>query len=370
MTKKLFMKIVEVIPKLVSGGAEKFVIDLSNELCRQGHDVTLVSLYDTDQSCILESALLKNIKKVSLHKHLGLDWKCMLALLQFIRRERPDVVHVHVGAIRYVMPALVWMRKISFFATIHSEPVREAFSKLGLYLRKILFAFKRMTPVVISDRFVDTFEKLYHRTPCVIYNGAVEYNKEFSEELKQYRENVDFLFVHVGRIQKVKNQLILVKTFSRLIDEGCKVRLLIIGRVEDCELLSQLSMYFNDNILYLGEKTDVRSYMKVSDALCMTSTVEGMPISIIEGMSVGCVPLVTPAGGCVDMINQGVDGLLSPDFDEESYYQLLRQYMKYGQEKRYSMSQSALKKYQDCYSMQICAKNYLLAFNLSCYKTK
>lgn len=368
MTKKLLMKIVEVIPKLISGGAEKFVIDLSNELYCQGHDVTLVSLYDTDQSCVLESALLKNIKKISLRKHLGLDWKCMLALLQFIRGERPDVVHVHVGAIRYVVPTLVWMRKTSFFATIHNEPAYEAYSKMGLCVRKFLFAFKRMTPVVISDSFVDTFEKLYHRTPVMIYNGAEEYDKEVSEEMKQYRENVDFLFVHVGRIQKAKNQLILVKTFSRLIEEGCKVRLLIIGRVEDCELLSQLSMYFNDNILYLGEKTDVRSYMKVSDALCMTSTVEGMPISVIEGMSVGCVPLVTPAGGCVDMIDHDVDGMLSPDFGEESYYQLLQRYMGCDREKRNRMSQSAIRKYQDCYSIKKCAENYLSAFELSCHK--
>ncbi|MBR0503137.1 MAG: glycosyltransferase family 4 protein [Paludibacteraceae bacterium] len=357
------MKIVEVIPKLISGGAEKFVVDLSNELYRQGHDVTLVSLYDTDQSCILESALLKNIKKVSLHKHLGLDWKCMLALLQFIRRERPDVVHVHIGAIRYVMLPLVWMRKTSFFATIHNEPAYEAFSKMDLYIKKFLFAFKRMAPVVISDSFVDTFEKIYHRTPVMIYNGAVEYDKEVSEEIKQYRENVDFLFVHVGRIQKVKNQLVLVKAFSRLIEEGCKVRLLILGRVEDNELLPPLSKYFNDNILYLGEKTDVRSYMKVSDALCMTSIVEGMPISIIEGMSVGCVPLVTPAGGCVDMIDQGVNGMFSSDFTEESYYQLLQQYMEFDRERRNNMSQSAIKKYQDCYSMKICAENYLSAFN-------
>ena len=363
------MKIVEVIPKLISGGAEKFVIDLSNELYRQGHDVTLVSLYDTDQSCILESALSENVKKIFLHKHLGFDWKCMWTLFQFIRRKHPDVVHVHVGAIRYVMPALVWMRKTSFFATIHNEPAYEAFSKVGLYIRKILFAFKRMTPVVISDLFVDTFVKLYHRTPVMIYNGAVEYDKEVSDEMRQYGENVDFLFAHVGRVQKAKNQLALVKNFSRLIEEGRKVRLLIIGRVEEPDLFSQLSKYFNDNILYLGEKTDVRSYMKISDALCMTSTVEGMPISVIEGMSVGCVPLVTPAGGCVDMIDQDVDGLLSPDFGEESYYQLLQQYMGYDQEKRNRMSQSAMRKFQDRYSMKICAENYLSAFELSRHKS-
>lgn len=38
------MKIVEIIPFLSQGGAQRFVVDLSNKLVDDGHDVTIVSL--------------------------------------------------------------------------------------------------------------------------------------------------------------------------------------------------------------------------------------------------------------------------------------------------------------------------------------
>ena len=38
------MKIIQLIYSLCSGGAEKFVVDLSNQLALMGHDVTLCML--------------------------------------------------------------------------------------------------------------------------------------------------------------------------------------------------------------------------------------------------------------------------------------------------------------------------------------
>ena len=40
------MKIIQIIYSLSSGGAEKFVVDLSNQLAKMGHDVTLCMLRD------------------------------------------------------------------------------------------------------------------------------------------------------------------------------------------------------------------------------------------------------------------------------------------------------------------------------------
>ena len=39
------MRIVEIIPQLSSGGAERFVVDLCNELSKR-HEVSLIVFYD------------------------------------------------------------------------------------------------------------------------------------------------------------------------------------------------------------------------------------------------------------------------------------------------------------------------------------
>ena len=42
------MKIIQVIPHLGSGGAERFIVDLSNELVQMGNNVILLTLYDLE----------------------------------------------------------------------------------------------------------------------------------------------------------------------------------------------------------------------------------------------------------------------------------------------------------------------------------
>lgn len=49
------MKILQIIPLLGTGGAEKFTIDLSNELANLGHEVVLVTLFDNNNNSTLES---------------------------------------------------------------------------------------------------------------------------------------------------------------------------------------------------------------------------------------------------------------------------------------------------------------------------
>ena len=43
------MRIVQFIYTLGSGGGEKFVVDLSNELCRLGHEVHLITVSEEEE---------------------------------------------------------------------------------------------------------------------------------------------------------------------------------------------------------------------------------------------------------------------------------------------------------------------------------
>ena len=60
------MKIIQIIYSLCPGGAEKFVVDLSNQLATMGHDVTLCMLRDvTDESLTFNKQFLQS--NVKLH---------------------------------------------------------------------------------------------------------------------------------------------------------------------------------------------------------------------------------------------------------------------------------------------------------------
>lgn len=43
----------------------------------------------------------------------------------------------------------------------------------------------------------------------------------------------------------------------------------------------------------------------MGDAYALCSSYEGMPISLIEAIGVGCIPVCTPVGGIVDVVHNG-----------------------------------------------------------------
>ena len=356
------MKILEVIPRLQSGGAEKFVVDFSNEFIKTGNDCTLVTMYDLDSDDILSYYINDRVKKHSLGKRSGFDLRCLFRLYRYVRDEKPDVVHAHVGAITYLILVSLLYRKCKYYATIHSEARREAGSGINKFIRFFLFQSRLVVPVTISEESEKSFFDFYGISGNMIPIGCSPYEGNCSIEVGDLRKDIEYLFIHAGRLQRVKNQLSLVRGFERLVKDGVRARLIILGRKEDICIYNELQKYFTDNIVYLGEQSDCRSYMANCDAFCLSSTMEGMPITIIEAFSVGCIPIVTPVGGCVTMIENGTNGILADDVSEEAIYKAMRHFVNLSKKDKMIMSENALNTFNEKYTISRTVNRYISLF--------
>lgn len=356
------MKILEVIPHLQSGGGEKFVVDLSNTFSALGHECTIATLYDPSEEDILRQQLSPMVATSSLSKKRGMDLGCMYRLYRYIKQHKPDVVHLHLNAITYSLFAALFYRRCKYVATIHSEASREAGVGINKYIRKFLFGLNLVTPITISLESQKSFENFYGYTAAMIPNGCGLYKAPQHNAWLKYREGVETLFVHAGRIHDVKNQLMLVKAFNRVVESGRKVRLLIAGRVADEKIYEEMKPYFSNNIVYVGEQQDVRAIMSASDGFCLTSKMEGMPITIIEAFSVGCVPIATPVGGCVNMIREAENGYLSSDVSIGAYVSALEQFIDLSEHQKVAMKEQGRTDYLTRYSIERTAKGYMKLF--------
>jgi hypothetical protein len=187
------MKILQIIPTLGSGGAEHFVVELSNELVRLGHVCHILTLYDIESSNQLINMVDNNIYVSSLHKKLGFDVSCLLKVFQYIRINSYDVVHAHVGAIKYITLASSLLNKIKFVATIHSEASREAGKSIDKWARLYMFKCKRCLPVTISEESELSFERFYKLNAHLIYNGVSKYNGMPLRDLRDNPEQIVFI---------------------------------------------------------------------------------------------------------------------------------------------------------------------------------
>ncbi|WP_129714880.1 glycosyltransferase family 4 protein [Pedobacter sp. SYP-B3415] len=328
----LRLKIVHIIGSLTRGGAERLVVDLCNELSLSGgNEIIIVSLNANAEQATFVADINPRVRYVSFNKQAGFSLRVLLNLNRWLRRERPDVVHSHLNAFEYLYPYLLTGRRAGFLHTVHNVAHEECPSRAVKALRSVFYRIGRVKPVTISQNGRMSFRSYYGLTgDQLIENGckSVAASNAGSLLREKYQSSSNTrLLLHVGRLAPEKNQEMLirvVKRFNR--EERIKCRLLIIGEVHDKALAGRLTaLAGNDEAIeFLGGRADVADFLSVADIFCLPSLYEGMPISLLEAMSAGCIPVCSPAGGMSEMIDHGFNGFLSSEITEEAYYQALR----------------------------------------------
>jgi glycosyltransferase involved in cell wall biosynthesis len=351
------MRLLEIIPSLQSAGAERLVVELSNELCRrEGVNVTILQLYPFNENDILKPLVDKKIPIYSLNKPRGLSFLCFFKLFVFVKKGKYDVVHTHTSATSYLLLSSVIYRHPVYCSTIHSEAKREAGDFVSSIVKKILYKLKLCRPVTISEKSNLSFRNYYHMDAPIIYNGIKPFKSKIDFSLN---ESYNVLrLVHIARTHPIKNQPMLYRCINRLVQDGFIVKLYHYGRFYQKEVNDELYSLKTDNIIIAGETKDPQEVLLDADALCLSSKMEGMPMTIIEAFSVGCPVISTPVGGCVNMIEDGVNGILSQSISEDDYYEALKRFAKMTTDERTLMRRNALQSF-DKYNISKTADKYL-----------
>lgn len=359
------MKIFQLIFTLSSGGAEKFVVNLSNELARRGHDVTVVTIrHDTTERYSFNKKFLSpNVKYHSMGFGQGFTLSMVRKVGKFIKEEKPDIVHCHLLSILYLATRFLSGSR-NVVHTIHSVAEKTVRNKFTKRLLKFLYRSGRVRPVTISIETEKSYRSFFSLDNSrMIINGcpqvmpSADY-EEVVKEINEIRRNGEPVFIHVARFNKLKNQQLLVNAFNALCDEKIPFKLIVIGRDFDSPEAKPLVDSACQNIHFLGEKNNVGDYLLQSDAFCMTSNYEGMPISMLEAMSVGLTPISTPVGGVPDVITDGVTGYLSAGMSVDEYCVAVKRYISSP------IDRELLKGYfSDNYSMPKCARQYEQLFD-------
>ena len=114
----------------------------------------------------------------------------------------------------------------------------------------------------------------------------------------------------------------------------------------------------------MGEIWDIPDVMNQCDGFCLPSIWEGLPIALLEAISVGCVPICSPVGGIVDVLINDFNGFLSNSSDENDYYNSMISYLECPEETIKAIKNNAKKTFAN-FEISMSAKRYEeLYFNL------
>lgn len=357
------MKIFHFNYCLTQGGAERFVVDLAN-IQSNYHDVTLFILrgITSESKGFFVREISAKVNYVNLNISPGFKPSLILRFNKILSEQKPDVVHCHLDLVNYFFPLSVkYNKRIKFVYTIHSHASVEVKSFPEKIIRRFFFKFGFVEPVAISEETKNSSE-IYYRLKNIrlIYNGRSFSGKSEAFDLVKNEvgslkpTNNTLVFCHLARYHKLKNQEMLIRAFNRIRDEGFDVILLVIGSGFEKE--SGLLSLAQKHIHFVGAKPNVMDYLFISDAFCLSSISEGMPISLIEALACGCIPVCTPVGGILNTIQNGVTGFISKSISEDDYVDILRTFIK---ERNKIDKNRLIEYYFENFSIEKCYQKYL-----------
>ena len=357
-------KIIHIIPSLSKGGAERFVVDLCNELAAYDkYEIHIISLQDNAPENTFMSELGSNVIYHCLNKKSGFDLPTLIKLTQFLLKESPFIIHTHINALEYsFLYKLVSGNKSQSYHTIHNDAFKECNIPLIRKLRRFLYKKSIVKPVTISYSSSSSFKDCYHLfNDTMIENGRVPLKKvKTYNDINLFPVSTEnaFVIVNIARITRAKNQSLLIDAIdSYNANHKKKCFLAIVGSIVEPEYYEKLKIKQNKYIFFTGPRSDIAEILSTADAFALSSVYEGMPISLIEAFSVGCIPICTPVGGITEMISHGKTGFLSDDLTLKSYRKAIVECLETVD--RTKIQEACMKEFNNKYHIAISGKKYI-----------
>lgn len=168
----------------------------------------------------------------------------------------------------------------------------------------------------IKDSILENNSNIIEKSKIkVLYNGIdVEaYNLSESEKLYQ-KENKELIIGNAGRLVEQKGQKYLIDLAVKLKEQGIKFKIVIAGTGP---FLDELKHYtktqgVENDIVFLGFVSNIKSFMESIDIFVFPSLFEGSANTILEAMFFGKPVITHDVSSMPELIKDGINGYLIP----------------------------------------------------------
>ena len=290
--------IFQVIPTLQLGGAERFVIELSDRLSDRGFRVKLLVLFD--RGPLWDEVRSRNIswsQIVSSHASSRLDVMRSLQKRFFCEEDlrRPAIVHTHLFGSDFWTAVAVETRMLfghrdhthpSLISTVHNIDHEDG------TLRRLArrWAMRRFDHVVgvSEDAMHYAVSDLGVSSDRASWIDGMNVLSSRSGVVSRFHETPRFL--SIGRLVEQKGFATALKALSKI---TLPWEYTIVGEGELERSLKELaeSLGIASRVHFIGAQSDIRPHLESADVLLMPSKWEGLGMVALEAISYG-VPVL------------------------------------------------------------------------------
>jgi glycosyltransferase involved in cell wall biosynthesis len=317
------MKIAHVLTRGdVLGGAQSHVRELSLELRRLGHEVTVITGAPgifTDQ---LRQAEIPWVPVRSLVRPLRphRDLAAFVELWSVLRQLTPDLVCAHTAKAGSLGRAVARLQNIPSVFTPHGWSMfdRSSLKWNPLFGWAEYLAGRLGTRVINVCEFERQFAQQWRVCPAnkleVVHNGIAEI------PLTRVRpiDTQPPLIVMVARFASQKDHATLLQALSRLLCMEWSLLLVGTGELEPQVTAQIAALGLSDRVRILPAESNVGPLLMEAQIFVLSTHFEALPISILEAMRAGLPVVATDVGGISESVREGETGLLTPHRDVDA----------------------------------------------------
>ena len=296
------MRVMIVTGSMKRGGAERVVSIVSNYYAGLGWDVCLVRCLFSE----IEYELDKRIRTMDISNASAnqmLDTPRLVHKMRIlIKDEKPDAVLSFMVTINFVTALACKGLNVRFIPSERNDP---EMGRTKFWQKAGAWAYgQSSTTVFQTSHAMKFFSPKVQSKSVIIPNPVIV--KEFAGE------NKDKVIVTVGRLEKQKNQRMLIDAFSEFYRTHQEYRLRFFGRGSlESELREQVSnLGLTDAVDFMGNVNDVHHQIKNASLFVLTSDFEGLSNALIEAMMIGIPCISTDCAGADEIIDNGESGII------------------------------------------------------------
>lgn len=313
------IKIVYVIPVLGYGGAETQLFLLARSMVSRGHDITIIqALNCTPEFISLYTEIGIEVISLGMKKSAPNPYY-LLKLRLLLKKIQADLIHSHIAQANVITRIANW-RCYPLICTAHSsdENGRLNIRQLYKYTDRLshwntnvsVAAVERYIDLGLfsSDRsdYVPNGVDTRHFTRSNDISKPTTFRDEFSDPSK-------FTFLAIGRFVSAKNFPLMLRSMSEV-----DANLLVCGEGPLGPELKSLvvALGLEGRVVFMETMTDVRPLYESADAFIMSSAWEGLPMVLLEAMSMSLPVVSTNVSGASTLLADGLAGRLVFGIDD------------------------------------------------------
>jgi glycosyltransferase involved in cell wall biosynthesis len=349
------MKIAHVVDSMEVGGAETLVSQMCRLQREQGHDpcvYAVATLGPLGEQMRKEGFFVQP----NVGRHLP---DATRNFLRIFKEVHPDVVHLHNPTPTIYAAIAARMAGVpSIISTRHSlvAPPHKAVAEL-----KYRIAARFCDWVVgICDATVSNL-KAIHSAPARkivhVYNGTAPLKRAAQED---WPRKSGFTLVYVGRLEPVKNHVLLLNAFRSALSSMPLLRLWMVGDGSERAAMECLAaeLGIDAQVTFWGQQLDVTPFFSAADAFIMSSRSEGLPVSLLQAFSLGLPVIVTDVGGMAEVVKLSQSGFTVSATDPAEMSEAMLQ-MARSEAMQAEFSANAKAAFQSRFTLQTMADAYM-----------